>query len=56
MSSWENVELDELRARAEELLITRPAEVTTESEWLVAELEKNKQVLVALIDYLLSHR
>ncbi|MGH9184131.1 MAG: hypothetical protein ACRDZ9_10075 [Acidimicrobiales bacterium] len=47
------VELDELRERAEDMLTTRPAEVTPEASWLVAELEKNKQVIVGIIDYLL---
>lgn len=48
------VALETLRERAEQLLVVRPAEVTPETTWLVEELEKNKQVLLGLIDYLLS--
>jgi len=50
------IELDELRDRAEQLLMTRPAEVTPEAEWLVGELEKNKQIMIGLIDYLIIRR
>ena len=46
------VQLDELRERMDELLATQPAEVTPEITWLVGELEKVKQVLLTLIDYL----
>lgn len=45
--------LTQLRERAEEMMVSRPAETTPEMTWLVQELERNKQVLIALIDYLL---
>ncbi|HWB72865.1 MAG TPA: hypothetical protein VG452_11660 [Egibacteraceae bacterium] len=46
--------LEELRERAEEMLLSRPAETTPELSWLVAELERQKQVVLGLIDYLLA--
>lgn len=46
--------LDDLRERALELVETRPAETTPESTWLVAELERSKEVLLGLIDFLLT--
>lgn len=39
-----------------QLVVTRPAETTPEAEWLVAELEKNKEVMLGLIDHLLTER
>ncbi|MDQ4142522.1 MAG: hypothetical protein M3198_02080 [Actinomycetota bacterium] len=48
------IQLDELRERTDELLAMRPAEVTAETTWLVGELEKIKEVLAALLDYLAS--
>jgi hypothetical protein len=48
------MELDDLRERALELMQTSPAEITPEAAWLVAELEKHKEVLVGLIDYLIT--
>lgn len=46
--------LDDLRERALELVETRPAETTPEATWLVAELERSKEVLLGLIDFLLT--
>lgn len=46
--------LEDLRERAMELVMTRPAETTPEAQWLVAELERNKEVLIGIIDYLLT--
>lgn len=46
--------LEDLRERALELVETRPAETTPEATWLVAELERNKEVVLGLIDYLLT--
>lgn len=46
--------LEELRERALELVQTRPAETTPEATWLVAELERNREVLLGLIDFLLT--
>ncbi len=50
------VQLDELRERAEGLMMTHPAEVTQEMTWLVGELESMKDVLLTLIDYLAAER
>lgn len=46
--------LEDLRERAMELMMMRPAETTPEAQWLVAELERNKEIILGLIDYLLS--
>lgn len=46
--------LEELRERALELMQARPAETTPEATWLVGELERHKDVLLGLIDYLLT--
>ncbi|MDP8971376.1 MAG: hypothetical protein M3N52_12945 [Actinomycetota bacterium] len=45
--------LMQLRERAEDMVVSRPAETSPEMTWLVQELERNKQVLLGLIDYLL---
>lgn len=49
-----NEALEDLRERALQLVETRPAETTPEATWLVAELERNKEVLLGLIDHLLT--
>lgn len=46
--------LEDLRERALELVVTRPAETTPEATWLVAELERNKEVVLGIIDHLLT--
>lgn len=46
--------LEDLREQAIELVTTRPAETTPEATWLVGELERNKEILLGLIDYLLA--
>lgn len=46
--------LDDLRERVMELMMTRPAETTPESEWLVAELERHKEVMLGIIDHLIT--
>lgn len=46
--------LEDLRERALELVKTSPAETTPEATWLVAELERHKEVLLGLIDHLLT--
>lgn len=46
--------LEDLRERALQLVETRPAETTPEATWLVAELERNKEVLLGLIDHLIT--
>lgn len=48
--------LQDLRERVMQLVVTRPAETTPEAEWLVAELEKNKEVLLGIIDHLLTEK
>lgn len=45
--------LDQLRARAEELMRTQPAETTPEMSWLVQELGIVQQILLDLVDYLI---
>lgn len=50
----ETQSLDELRERAMELMMTRPAEVTPEAEWLVAELERHKELMLGIIDHLIT--
>lgn len=47
-------DLEHLRERAMELVMTRPAETTPEATWLVAELERNKEILIGIIDHLLT--
>lgn len=46
--------LEDLRERALALVETRPAETTPEATWLVSELERNKEVMIGLIDFLLT--
>jgi hypothetical protein len=46
--------LADLRERALQMVETRPAEVSPEMEWLVSELERNKEVLLALIDHMMN--
>lgn len=46
--------LEELRERALQLVEMRPAETTPEITWLVSELEHSKDVMLGLIDYLLT--
>lgn len=46
--------LEELRERAQHMMVTTPAETSNEMNWLVQELETNKEVLLGVIDYLLA--
>ncbi|HVM14862.1 MAG TPA: hypothetical protein VM287_11115 [Egibacteraceae bacterium] len=46
--------LEDLRERALEMVVARPAETTPEATWLVGELERNKEVVLGIIDYLLT--
>jgi hypothetical protein len=46
--------LEDLRERALQMVEARPAETTPEATWLVSELERNKEVVLGIIDYLLT--
>lgn len=46
-----DIALEQLRARAEELMRTQPAETSPEMSWLVQELGIVQQILLDLIDY-----
>lgn len=46
--------LEDLRERVQQMMVTQPAETTAEVSWLVEQLEMNKEVLLGIIDHLIS--